>query len=983
MNLNNFVVLPSKPKSMKLNVRNLRELRMETVQLDQRAKEMESRLEELRQRMNQEKEEREKMGASHWRSAQALAPAFQSVKTNKGNAPHRLSPGKMKIRVLKDESVPAVQKQEPASKAHGANRKLKLSGKVCGQCEVQLAGLMCSECGEDYCVGCFVRFHQKGALKRHRMVPVQAELQTPVSTRDVLGRLQQQVSSEESQLAQARGASSKSTDEREATEERSAPRNLRPMSDNQTHPTQVLFVNDGVDVEDEETGEEEDSSLLRGRFDEEQSARSFQEALKEWRERGQRPVSVMETQTEKGSHQLIHVEFKEDTLSYMEKLLLKKHRRGQIEEFQPLSVVQCQPEPPTPPPAETDELSQQLTAERMELHKYFNSLFTIGLAEDAGKVDSPAESCLSILELDEMVGDAETYRSFGVKQGNKSKMFAAVENDLSGGGEFGFSVLTSTPSISSMTKGLFQESNSDININSSYEMWPPSQETEKFMSSLPRSESFSPLQMRLQRSQHLSTTSEPFLSNSRRGGQKAELSDSPKPSPQTRFSTAQLDKPLEILPTFPKTKLNQTFPDSEDHTSFVSPSSARVPSARSSQCHSTAFLLIPKRSPKPPGSLSPRSRPVSSPVNPIQSRSAHSTPDSETKLAQLSPESAIISPSTAVPSLRQLPRQSSQFGSVSDRGTPTMPVHESVRSSTPRVESSHTDRHHSPPPSKWLKGSRRSPKTTVLSLQLSMSDSEEEMTGEDAFLVPSEEDSSDEELKRITDSEEQKNDVSSPCPTTNPPTDPHFAFPSLSKSEHNNTELIMVTGSSQALHSVSQRQHIQSGQYQDLEGFLTLGLDPGVLQHSPAPAQAPREELNHMESSLVAGQESWRSSSSFQHQAEEGIVTELVNGRPISSTPHPFTPCYGRMSSQRLCFSGTISRCSPISFRPPSTESRRPDSSNFPLSRAAQEIREVQTVEKLNLQDSDEEEEDCMALACLEEEFRNISTTPLDQGEEV
>lgn len=32
---------------------------------------------------------------------------------------------------------------------------------------------MCSECGEDYCVGCFVRFHQKGALKRHRMVPIQ------------------------------------------------------------------------------------------------------------------------------------------------------------------------------------------------------------------------------------------------------------------------------------------------------------------------------------------------------------------------------------------------------------------------------------------------------------------------------------------------------------------------------------------------------------------------------------------------------------------------------------------------------------------------------------------------------------------------------------------------------------------------------------------------------------------------------------------
>ncbi|XP_067275708.1 zinc finger B-box domain-containing protein 1 isoform X2 [Pseudorasbora parva] len=957
---------------------NLRELHMETVQLDQHAKEMESRLEELKQRMNQEKEEREKMGASHWRSAQALAPAFQRVKTNKENAPHRLSPGKMKIRVLKDESVPEVQKQvktEPSSKAHGTDRKLKLRGKVCGQCEVQLAGLMCSECGEDYCVGCFVRFHQKGALKRHRMVPVQAELQTPVSTRDVLGRLQQQVSSEESQLA--RGASSKSTDEIEAVEERSAPRSLQPMSDNQIHHTQVLFVNDGVDLEDEEADEEEDSSLLGGCFDEEQSARSFQEALKEWRDRGQRPVSVMETQTERGSHESIHVEFKEDTLSYMEKLLLKKHRRGQIEEFHPRSVVQPKPEPTTPSPEETDELSRQLAAERKELHKYLNSLFASGLAEDAGKVDSPAESCLSIVELDEMVGDAETYRSFGVKQGNTSKMFAVAENeDFSGGGEFGHSVLTSTPSLSVMTKGLFQESNSDINIKSSHEIWLPSQETEKFTSSLPRSESYSPLQMSLQRSQHFSTTSEQFLSNSRKGGQKVELSDSPKPSPQTRFSKAQQGKSLELQPT--KNKLNRTLPDFEDHISSVSPSPASLPSARSSQSHSPAFLLIPKQNPKPPDSPSPRSRPVSSPVHPIQSRSAHSTPDAETNLAQLSPESAITSSRSAVPSLRQLPRESVKFSLVSDRGTPTM--HVSIRSSTPGVESSHTEGHNSPQPSKWLKGSRRTPKATVLSLQLNMSDSEEEMTCEDC-LVPSEEDSSDEELKRITDLEEQKDDVSSPCPTTTPPTDPHFTFPSLLKSEHDNTEPFLVTGFSQALHSISQRQHIHSGQYQDLEGFLTLGLYPGVLQHSPAPAQIAREEQDHTDSSLIAGQESWRSSSSLQHHADKVLVTALVNSAPVSSTPRSFTPRHGRMSSQRLCFSGTIHRCSPISFRPPSIESRRPDSSNFPLSRAAQEIRDVQTVEQLDLQDSDEDEENCLALECLEEEFRNMSTTPLDQGD--
>ncbi|XP_058607841.1 uncharacterized protein zbbx isoform X1 [Onychostoma macrolepis] len=973
MNLNNFVVLPSKPKSMKLNVRNLRELRMETVQLDQHAKEMESRLEELRQRMNQEKEEREKMGASHWRSAQ---PGIQSVKTNKENAPHRLSPGKMKIRVLKDEHVPAaaVQKQviaEPAAKVHGTNRKLNLRGKVCGQCEVQLAGLMCAECGEDYCVGCFVRFHQKGALKRHRMVPIQAELQTPVSTRDVLGHLQQQVSGEENQ--HTRGASHKAADESEATEKRSAPRSLQPMSDNQMHHTQVLFVNDGVDVEDEEAAEEEDSSLLRGGFDEEESARSFQEALKEWRERGQRPVSVMETQTEKGSQQLIHVEFKEDTLSYMEKLLLKKHRRGQIEEFQPWSVVPRRLEPPTPPPAEIDELSRKLTAERMELHKYFTSLFMIAPTEDAGKADSPAESCLSVVELDEMVEDATMYRSFGVKQGNESKMFAAVGN----GGDFGYSVLPSTPCFSEMTKGFVGECNSDVKINSSPEMWPLSQEAEQSSSSLPRSENFFPLQTRLQRSQHLSTTSDSFLSNSRTGGQKVELCDTPKPIPRTRSSAAQQDKSSELLPTsspsLPKTKLNQTLAGFEDHISTVSLSPGGIPSVRSSQCHSPAFL-ISKQSPKPPDSPSPRSRSVSSPVNPVQSRPAHSTPVSEPKLARLSPERAITSPSPAVPSLKLSFRESTQSGLVSDRSIPTTPIYDSLRSSV-RVKSSHTEGHRSPLASKWLKGSRKSPKTTMLSLQLSISDSEEEMTGEDACLVPSEEDSSDEELRRITDAEEQKNGFSSLYLTTTPPADPHFTFTNLSKSEDDNTEPDLFTGFSQAVHSVAQRQDIQPGQYQDLEGILTLGLDPGALQPSPAPAQTSREEQNHTGSSLVIGQESWRSSSSLQHHAEEELVAALMNARPVSSTPRPLAPGRSRVSSHRLCFSGTISRSLiPISSRPLSAGTRRP------LSRAAQEIMEVQTVEQLDLQDSDEDEEDCLALACLEEEFRHMSSTPLDEG---
>ncbi|XP_068070969.1 zinc finger B-box domain-containing protein 1 isoform X3 [Danio rerio] len=889
-----------------------------------------------------------KMGASRWHSGQpgVLAPSFQNVRMNKEN---RLSPGKMKIRVLKDEPVPAAQKQvmaEPVAKAHGVNRKLKLKGKVCGQCEVQLAGLMCVECGEDYCAGCFVRFHQKGALKRHRLVPVQAELQTPVSTRDVLGRLQQQVHGVENQLAQ--GASPKSTDETDDAEERSATGSLQPMAENQIYRTQpeVLFMNDGVDVEEDEE-EEEDGSLLRGSFDEEESARSFQEALKEWRERGQRPVSVMETQTEKRSQQLIHVEFNEDALSYMEKLLLKKHRRGQIEEFQPRSVIQCRSEPHSPLTTEMDELNQKLTAERMELHKYLTSLFTITPAEHDGKAGSPAKSCVSIVQLDE----ADADRSVGVSQKNESKVFVAVGNeDLSEGGEFGCSV--STTSISEMAKGSFFENVSDIKTSSFSEMWLPSQEPEQNLSLMPKSESFSPLLM--------STTSEQFLSNSPTGGQKVNLNNFPKSSPRTS-STAQQDECSESLqkssPLSLKTKLNQTFKDSEDHISMVSPSLDRIPFSRSSQCLSPAFH-ISKQTPKPPDFPSPRSRLVATPIK-------HSI----SKLSQSSPERAVNSQNSACPPL--WPRESSQSGVISDRSTPSTSVHDSIRS-TPVMKSSRTDEHDSPLTSKWLKGARKSRKTPLLSLQLNMSDSEEEMTDEDGCLVPSEEDSSDEELRRITDKDEQKNALPSPSPTTIAQAEPFFLSPNLLKSEPR-----LFTGSSQALHSLSQRQHIKPGQYKDLQGFFTLGLDPGVLQTSPKPAQTRRDQQNHMKSTL--GQEFWR--SSFQHHVEESLVTAVLNSQPISSTPRPFTPNHGRMSSQRLHLTGPMSRGSSLSLGDPRIETCRPYSSGRPLSRAAQEILEVQTVEKLHLQDSDEDEEDLLALACLEEEFRKMSTTPLDQGE--
>ncbi|TKS81211.1 Zinc finger B-box domain-containing protein 1 [Collichthys lucidus] len=118
MNLNDFVVLPNnKAKSVKLNARNLQELQMETVTLAQESKEMEEKLQQLKESMSKEKEERGRPGN----------------------------------------------------------------------------GKRCAECTEDYCVGCFAKFHQKGALKLHRMIPIQTDLQTHVSTLDVVSSFHKQI----------------------------------------------------------------------------------------------------------------------------------------------------------------------------------------------------------------------------------------------------------------------------------------------------------------------------------------------------------------------------------------------------------------------------------------------------------------------------------------------------------------------------------------------------------------------------------------------------------------------------------------------------------------------------------------------------------------------------------------------------------------------------------------------------------------------
>uniref|UniRef100_A0A8C4S4F1 B box-type domain-containing protein n=1 Tax=Erpetoichthys calabaricus TaxID=27687 RepID=A0A8C4S4F1_ERPCA len=120
----------------------------------------------------------------------------------------------------------------------------------------------CMECGEDYCVSCFAKFHQKGAMKLHRMIPIQVLI---LDQENIVGDA--------------------------------------PVSN---------------------ANEQNQSLLLNGKFDEDASAKSFQEVLMEWRNGKETNDAQADLLSSKKPIQII---FSENSLSYMEKLLLKKHRR--------------------------------------------------------------------------------------------------------------------------------------------------------------------------------------------------------------------------------------------------------------------------------------------------------------------------------------------------------------------------------------------------------------------------------------------------------------------------------------------------------------------------------------------------------------------------------------------------------------------------------------------------------------------------------
>ncbi|XP_034557079.1 zinc finger B-box domain-containing protein 1 isoform X2 [Notolabrus celidotus] len=435
MNLNEFVVLPNnKAKSVKLNARNLLDLQMHTATLTQESEEMEEKLQHLKERMSKEKEERGSSAGFRWKSGQCgSSNSTNNTTKSKDNRLQKLSAGKVNIRVLKDEPLTVTPQPplpiQPPTIGRQTTRKNRRRGKFCGQCEVKTAGVMCAECTEDYCIGCFTKFHQKGALKLHRIIPIQTDLHTHVSTRDVVSCVQkQEARAKPMQLhhgGQVLSANLKKKKEKIMEE--------RPKSDHKKECT---------------------DSLLRGEYNEDESARSFQEALRQWRkEKGDvagkttseeamwmpvRPVSVSATATQtdlapdrrtegrgrgEGAVMVpVRVEFTENSLTYMDRLLLKKHRRTPVETSRPLLAFGSDIK--SPPNTNTEEeTTSSLTVEEEDFRHYFASLFAVPVSKGRTEPQmTTPESCLTIEVLNERDGDKDGDK-VGDKDGDKVGAF--------------------------------------------------------------------------------------------------------------------------------------------------------------------------------------------------------------------------------------------------------------------------------------------------------------------------------------------------------------------------------------------------------------------------------------------------------------------------------------------------------------------------------------------------------------------------------
>ncbi|UJR09163.1 hypothetical protein I4U23_013411 [Adineta vaga] len=230
-----------------------------------------------------------------------------------------------KIRVLTDEppapvNRPSVVANLFSTKSNTSNKSLR-----CGQCEKDEAKMKCLECAESYCTTCFAHFHLRGALQRHRCIPLsESRPSTPQKKKTTVGA---DVIFKELRVAQSKDDF------------------LRKS----TMGTEVYDYNDEADdIDYEDINEENGGQLLNGNYDEKTSAASFQQALMQWRQQdngNKKSKKTNQSKKKKSTHEAAvdtvydtngeinskavpNIEFHSSKLTYAEKLLVKKYRRS-------------------------------------------------------------------------------------------------------------------------------------------------------------------------------------------------------------------------------------------------------------------------------------------------------------------------------------------------------------------------------------------------------------------------------------------------------------------------------------------------------------------------------------------------------------------------------------------------------------------------------------------------------------------------------
>ncbi|XP_051055228.1 zinc finger B-box domain-containing protein 1 [Phodopus roborovskii] len=413
MNTKDFVVIPwGKPgNSVKLKYKkHAQELQMEKIQLELENQRMEETLREFQSIQNKGKEEI-KSGGYHWKSGSVGKFGNKShIKSqSKGNAT-KLPAGNVKLKLLKEQIEAPAKQLVNYKMAHSfGNEKPKVKKKVCGQCENKAALLVCLECGEDYCSGCFAKMHQKGALKFHRTTLLQAKSQILSNVLDVAHQF----------IKEANPPNEVITSTEASTKSQQKPK--APLLQEKISEVETTAAKGG------EGTNPKYKPLCEMPFDEEASAKSFQEALTQWRAGQQeenkqqdihatKPDSVEECEVQtnlKIWSEPINIEFTEDSLSYMEKLWLKKHRRTPQEQLQSLLPSM------TPHPSEgtmEEQWSQNESDADSDVEEIKVQYPPLFMPVEKVNIKRPPPS-LTIVELDssheaelEEPGDAVPYR---------------------------------------------------------------------------------------------------------------------------------------------------------------------------------------------------------------------------------------------------------------------------------------------------------------------------------------------------------------------------------------------------------------------------------------------------------------------------------------------------------------------------------------------------------------------------------------------